>query len=79
MNWRGRPLVNLETVVNLIASTTTEKGLKIQADLDRTIYPTGIKVSDQKLETINLKEADFHGKWNYCILPDKENRGSKPK
>ena len=69
MNWRGRPLVNLETVVNLIASTTTEKGLKIQAELDRKIYPTGIKVSDQELETINLKEANFHGKWNYSIYP----------
>jgi transposase len=69
MNWRGRPLVNLETVVNLIANTTTEKGLKIQADLDDTVYPTGLKVSDQELEAINLKKADFHGEWNYSISP----------
>jgi hypothetical protein len=69
LNWRGRPLVNLETVVNLIANTTTEKGLKIQADLDRAIYPTGLKVSDQELEAINLKEVDFHGEWNYSISP----------
>lgn len=70
MNWRGRPLVNLETVVNLIASTTTVKGLKIQAELDRAIYPTGLKVSDQELETVNIKKADFHGEWNYSILPN---------
>jgi hypothetical protein len=70
MNWRGRPLVNLETVVNLIASTTTAKGLKIQAELDRAIYPTGLKVSDQELETVNIKKADFHGEWNYSILPN---------
>lgn len=69
MNWRGHPLVNLETVINLIANTTTEKGLKIQADLDDTAYPTGLKVSDQELEAINLKKADFHGEWNYSILP----------
>ena len=69
MNWRGRPLVNLETVINLIANTTTEKGLKIQADLDDAAYPTGLKVSDQELEAINLKKADFHGEWNYSIFP----------
>jgi hypothetical protein len=69
MNWRGRPLINLETIINLIANTTTEKGLTIQAGLDRGIYRTGIKVSKQELQAINLKAADFHGEWNYVISP----------
>lgn len=72
MNWRGRPLINLETVVNLIANTTTETGLKIQAELDQNTYQTGIKVSDKEFHTINLKKAHFHGEWNYSILPRKQ-------
>jgi hypothetical protein len=72
MNWRGRPLINVETVVNLIANTTTETGLRIQAELDQNNYQKGIKVSDKEFKTINLKEANFHGKWNYSILSRKE-------
>jgi len=68
-NWRGRPLVSHEVVINLIAATTTQKGLKIQAGLDQGRYPTGIKVSDEDLEAVNLKRADFHGDWNYRIIP----------
>ena len=66
-NWRGKPLVSLETIVNLIANTTTEKGLKVRAMEDRSIYQKGIKVSDEELEKINLKRDDFNGKWNYAI------------
>ena len=72
MNWRGRPLINVETVVNLIANTTTETGLRIQAELDQGTYRKGIKVSDKEFKTVNLKEANFHGKWNYSILSRKE-------
>lgn len=69
MNWRGRPLMSLETIVNLIANTTTQKGLKVNAEIDTAPYPTGIKVSDDELESINLKRATFHGEWNYFIHP----------
>ncbi len=68
-NWRGRPLVSHEVIINLIASTTTRTGLKIQAELDNGHYPTGIKVSDEELAAVNLKRADFYGDWNYAILP----------
>ena len=69
INWRGRPLTNLEIIVNLIANTTTRQGLSIQAELDLNRYPTGIVVSDQQLAEVHLKRADFHGDWNYTIYP----------
>ena len=69
-NWRGRPLINHEVIVNLIANTTTKTGLKIQAELDKNHYPTGIPVSDQELKDINLIPAKFHGRdWNYAVKP----------
>lgn len=68
-NWRGRPLVSHEVIVNLIANTTTRAGLTIQAALDRGEYPTGIKVTDKQMETLNLFPADFHGDWNYSLKP----------
>ncbi len=69
MNWRGKPLISHEVVVNLIANTTTEKGLKIQAELDKNLYPKGIKISDKELSKINIKRDDFHGEWNYTMSP----------
>lgn len=69
MNWRGKPLVSHETIVNLIAATTTRKGLKVRAELDSGQYPTGIKVTDEELETIHILREDFHGEWNYSIVP----------
>jgi transposase len=69
MNWRGKPLVSHETIVNLIAATTTKKGLKVRAELDAGHYPTGIKVTDEELKTIRIFRDDFHGEWNYSILP----------
>ena len=68
-NWRGRPLVSHEVIVNLIGNTATTQGLKIKAEIDTGIYPTGIKVTDEELATVNIKPAQFHGDWNYCILP----------
>jgi hypothetical protein len=69
-NWRGRPLIDHEVIVNLIANTTTKQGLEIQAALDETCYPTGISVSDEDLRAVNLVPAGFHGKdWNYLIRP----------
>jgi transposase len=68
-NWRGRPLVSHEVIINLIASTTTKAGLKIRAELDRSNYPTGIKITDAQLSALNLKLNQFHGDWNYALLP----------
>jgi hypothetical protein len=67
-NWRGRPLISREVIVNLIGHTTTDTGLTIQAELDENAYPSGIKVSDEDLWKVNLIPAKFHGKdWNYAI------------
>jgi len=67
-NWRGRPLISREVIVNLIGHTTTDTGLTIQAALDENAYPSGIKVSDEDLWKVNLIPAKFHGKdWNYAI------------
>jgi transposase len=71
-NWRGRPLVDRATVVNLIAHTKTETGLVIQAELDETIYEKGIKVPDKELAQVNLKRFKFHGEWNYKISPQRK-------
>ena len=68
-NWRGRPLVSREVVVNLIGSTTTTQGLHIKAALDENLYAAGIKVSDQELATLNIERDEFHGEWNYRVLP----------
>ena len=72
-NWRGRPLVSHEVIVNLIANATTQAGLTIQAELDTRLYPTGIKVTDQEFAAINIHRADFHGDWNYSIRPASQN------
>jgi transposase len=68
-NWRGRPLISHQVIVNLIANTATRQGLIIQAELDTGIYPIGIKVSDSELARLNLHREDFHGEWNYSIAP----------
>ncbi len=68
-NWRGRPLVSHEVIIQLIANTRTKAGLKIRAALDSGRYPTGIKISDEELAALKLKPAKFHGDWNYALLP----------
>ena len=68
-NWRGKPLVTYQVIVQLIAATTTAGGLKVRCELDPSTYPAGIKVSDAEMESINLKRHDFHGEWNYTINP----------
>jgi hypothetical protein len=69
MHWRGRPLISHEVMVNLIANTTTQQGLTIQAALDTGCYPIGIKVTDQEFEKVKLQPSKFHGEWNYTIMP----------
>jgi len=68
-NWRGRPLVSHEVIIQLIANTRTTTGLKIRAELDSGRYPTGIKVSDEEFAALKIKRAKFHGDWNYALLP----------
>jgi ribosomal protein L31E len=70
MNWRARPLTSIQLVVDLIASTKTTKGLKVKSKLDKSMYEKGIKISDEKLGRINIKKSDFHGEWNYTIIPN---------
>ena len=72
LNWRGRPLASYETVVSLIASTTTRKGLAVSAALDEAKYPLGVKVKRHELQTLHLERAAFHGEWNYCLRPHTE-------
>jgi hypothetical protein len=68
-NWRGKPLISHEVIVNLIAATTTAKGLKVRAELDRAEYPAGRTVSKKEVADVNLRRDSFHGEWNYTILP----------
>src|SRR6266545_1467848 len=70
MNWRGQPLLSYQVIVNLIAATATETGLKVRAELDPMTYPAGIKVSDAVIKGLKLKPASFHGDWNYSLLPN---------
>jgi hypothetical protein len=69
MNWRGRPLVSYRTIVELIAATATKKGLRIRAQRDIEWYPTGVKITDTELAAVPLTEHDWHGEWNYTIVP----------
>jgi hypothetical protein len=68
-NWRGQPLVDLQTIVNLIASTTTKTGLVVQAALDTNVYETGIKVTNEEMAKLRITPCKFHGEWNYTIAP----------
>ena len=68
-NWRGKPLVSHEVIVNLIAATTTRTGLRVQSQLDTGKYPKGIKVGKPEFAAIQLRTDTFHGEWNYTILP----------
>ncbi len=69
LNWRGRPLVSHEVIVNLIGATTTQTGLRVRAELDQGRYPTKVKVSDEQLAAVRLSPHPFHGEWNYTIAP----------
>ena len=69
MNWRGRPLVSHEVIVALIGATTTQSGLRVEAQLDKGAYPTRVEVSDEELARVRLQPHKFHGEWNYSIRP----------
>jgi hypothetical protein len=72
-NWRGRPLVSYLTIVQLIAATTTETGLKVRCEIDANTYPKGVKVEDDEMEALNIHRHEFHGEWNYTIRPHNLN------
>jgi hypothetical protein len=68
-NWRGRPLVSYQTIVQLIAATTTDAGLKVQCEIDPNTYPAGVRVTDAEMDAIIIQRHEFHGDWNYTISP----------
>lgn len=70
MNWRGKPLISHEVIVNLIASTKTRSGLTVRSEIDNAQYPKGLAVSDADLAAIKIERNEFHGEWNYCIHPE---------
>lgn len=72
-NWRGKPLLSHQAIVNLIASTRTTKGLIVRAALDENAYETGIEVTNEQMATLNLTRAKFHGEWNYTIKPRRQS------
>ena len=72
INWRGKPLTSLETIIELLNHTTTKEGLTVTAVVDKNIYPIGVKVTDQEMKKLNIIRAAFHGEWNYTIKPQVE-------
>ena len=68
-NWRGKPLISHEVIINLIAATTSKTGLAVKSGLDPNSYPSGIKVSDKQMAELRLRRDAFHGDWNYSLLP----------
>ena len=68
-NWRAKPLISHEVIVNLIGATTTRTGLRVRSELDPNAYPAGVRVSDAEMETLYLRPDAFHGEWNYSLLP----------
>lgn len=73
-NWRGKPLISHEVIINLIAATTTQTGLKVRCRLDPALYPTGILVTNEELASVQLTQDSFHGEWNYTISPKQGRR-----
>ena len=68
-NWRGKPLISHEVIINLIAATTSKTGLEVKSGLDANSYPDGIKISDHQMAELRLRRDTFHGDWNYAVLP----------
>jgi hypothetical protein len=77
INWRGKPLRSYRAIVQLIAATTTNTGLKVRAELDENKYPKAVKVSDAQLAAVNLSRHSFHGDWNYTIAPTRKTLRGK--
>ena len=69
-NWRGKPLVSHQVIVQLIGATTTQTGLTVRCELDANRYPKGIKVTDAEMAALAIERDAFHGEWNYTISPN---------
>lgn len=69
MNWRARPLIGYQVIIDLIASTTTEARLKVLCKLDPNTYPKGVVVSDKQMVDLNIERDVFHGEWDYSPRP----------
>lgn len=69
INWRAKPLTSLEVIIELLSHTTTKEGLTVTAVVDKNTYPTGVKVSDEEMDSLNITRNSFHGEWNYTIKP----------
>jgi hypothetical protein len=69
INWRGKPLTSLETIIELLSHTTTKEGLTVTAVIDTNVYPVGIKVTDEEMDRLHIIRNEFHGDWNYTIKP----------
>lgn len=72
-NWRGKPLITHQAIVQLIAHTTTRSGLKIKSAIDERVYEKGVKITDAQMEEINIDKDEFHGEWNYSISPNTQH------
>ena len=70
INWRGKPLTSLETIIELLSHTKTKEGLAVTAVVDTNIYPTGVRVTDEEMKKLNIVRNEFHGEWNYTIKPN---------
>jgi hypothetical protein len=70
-NWRGKPLVSHQVIVQLIGATTTDTGLKVCCEIDASLYPKGVKISDEEILALNIERHTFHGEWNYTIKPQR--------
>jgi hypothetical protein len=73
-NWRGKPLISHEVIVNLIAATTTATGLEVRAEIDTALYPVGLKISPKEVAELDILHDSFHGEWNYTIRPRESPR-----
>ena len=74
-NWRGRPLTDYRTIVEVIGATTSSKGLTVRCVLDEAEYPAGVKVSDAEMADLNIVRDEFHGEWNYSFVPRTNPQG----
>ena len=74
MNWRGKPLVSLVAIVNLIASTRTAAGLRVRSEIDRGSYPQGVVVTDEQMAQVHSQPHRFHGEWNYTLRPTRARK-----
>ena len=72
MNWRGKPLSSLATIISLIGSTTTQTGLRVRSEIDEMRYPKGVVITDEQIASINIERHEFHGDWNYTIHPKRK-------